>query len=435
MTWANLLAPALWAAMQSPAVLTMDEALRIADQNAFGVRTAKSDLEKTRQRVAETKSRLGPRVNLDSTYTRFNEVIRSGDGSVVRPIDQAQSQLVVSMPLDITGILKKGVRASEAAIAVAQENLNSEKNDLKFNVRAAYFDVLQTEAQVKVFEETLATSQKRLRNTELEFEKGAKAKVDVIRFQTLVQQAEADLIAGRNAASLARNAFNNVLGRPIETPFALAEPPPMPRFEIDDTAMAGFAKQNRSELKAFRANQKVLELIRNAEEGGLSPSLNVSAVHSRDWKATSSGGRESSTFGQIVLSLPAFDSGVTRARVKAARQDEEQNRIRTEQAELGISLEVRQATTTLANAKARLESAQKQVEFATESFRLANVRYEAGEGILLEVTDAQTELTRARTALVTATYDYLRSFAQLQRAMGTDQPPTTRGGQTNEVRN
>ncbi len=429
----KLVAPLLWAGLQSGSPLTMDEAIRIAEQNAFGVRTAQSDVEKTRQRVREAKSRLGPRVDTNHTYIRFDEEIKGSGGSIVRPIDQTQSQVVVSMPLDVTGVLKRGVRATAAAIEVAQENLNAEKNDLRFAVRAAFYDVLQAEAQVKVFEETLATSQKRLRNTELEFQQGAKARVDVLRFQTQVQQAESDLIAAKNFATLARNAFNNVLGRAIETPFQLGEAPAMPRFEVDDVAMTGLAKQSRSELKAFRANQKVLELVRQAEEGGLYPSLSVSAVHSRDWKATGSN-QSSSTFGQLTLSIPAFDSGVTRARVKAARQDEEQNRIRTEQAELGISLEVRQATATLQNAKARLDSALKQVEFAAETFRLANIRYEAGEGILLEVTDAQTELTRARTAFVTATYDFLRTFAQLQRAMGADAPPATRGGESKEVK-
>lgn len=425
MTLFKLIAPALWASFQGPATLTLDDAIRIAEQNAFGVRAAQADLERSRQRVREVKGRLGPRVDTNHSYTRYDEEIRAG-GGVVRPIDQTQSQVVVSMPLDITGVLKRGVRASESTIEVARENLNAEKNDLKYEVRAAYFDVLQAEAQVKVFDETLNTTKKRLRNTELEYQAGSKAKVDVLRFQTQVQQAESDLIAAKNFAALARNAFNNVLGRPIETPFDLAEAPPLPRFEVDEVAMTGLAVASRPELKAFQANQKVLELIRAAEEGGLYPSLSISAVHSRDWKATGSGSSSSTTFGQITLSIPAFDSGVTRSRVRAARQDEEQNRIRFEQTQLGISLEVRQAVTSLVNAKARLDSAAKQVEFAAESFRLANLRYEAGEGILLEVTDAQTELTRARTAQVTANYDYLRSFAQLQRAMGADAPPATR---------
>ena len=43
-----------------------------------------------------------------------------------------------------------------------------------------------------------------------------------------------------------------------------------------------------------------------------------------------------------------------------------------------------------------------------------------GGGILLDVTTAQAELTRAQAAVVTARYQYLSAVASLQRAIGTD---------------
>jgi outer membrane protein TolC len=324
------------------------------------------------------------------------------------------------MPFDVTGVLKRGLSASSKAIDVAKENLAAERNDLRFDVRSAFFDVLQAQAQVKVFEETLATASTAQKNAELEFQAGAKARVDVLRFQTQTQQAEADLISARNNLTLAKNAFNNALGRPIETPFELAEPDPLPRPVENESALVEVAKENRPELRAFRFNQEVLKNLRMAEERSMLPSLNISGIHSRNWSGGGQTGENSSTFAQLNLSVPVWDSGVTRARVKAARQDEEQNKIRWEQTELLISLEVRQAMANLTNARARLEAAQKQVEFAAETYRLALVRYRAGEGIQLEVTDAQTELTRARTLLVSATYDYMTTYAQLQRALGTD---------------
>lgn len=428
-----LLAPAIWtSAMLQDGKLTIDEALRIAEQNAFEVRIARSSVEKTRQQVNEVRGNLGPQVRVTTAYTRFDKEIKA-EGSVVRPFDQTESQLVLSMPLDITGVLKRGLAASSIAVKVAQANLASERNDLRLNVRSAYFDVLQAQAQVKVFEEALDSAQKRLRNTELEYQAGAKARVDVLRFQTQVQQAESDLIAAKNGLSLSKNAFNNTLGRPIETPFELVEESALPTVEGDEKSLAETAAKNRPELRAFRYNAEVLKNIRIAEERGLLPSLSFSAIHSRNWNAQGQSTQDQSTFGQINLSIPVWDSGITRARVKAARQDEEQNKIRTEQTELAISLEVRQAYTNLANAKARWDVAKKQVEFAAESFRLANVRYEAGEGILLEVTDAQAELTRARVQLVAATYEYLTTYAQLQRALGTD-VPDPEASKTVEVR-
>lgn len=415
-----LILPAFWAAVSTQGqTLTIDEALRIAEQNAFGIRLAKSDVEKTRQRVAEARGLLGPQVRVDTNYTRNSKEVRQG-GTVFQPLNQASSQIIVSMPFDVTGVLKKGLSASSKAIDVAKENLASERNDLRFNVRAAFFDVLQAQAQVKVFEESLGTARTAQKNAELEYQQGAKAKVDVLRFQTQTQQAEADLISANNTLALAKNAFNNTLGRPIETSFELAEPPAIPQPAQDENALVQTAKENRPELRAFRHNQEVLKNIRMAEERGMLPSLNIAGIHSRNWSGGGQTGENSSTFAQLNLSVPVWDSGVTRARVKAARQDEEQNKIRWEQTELSVSLEVRQAMSNLTNAKARLEAAQKQVEYAAETYRLALVRYQAGEGIQLEVTDAQTELTRARTLLVSATYDYMTTYAQLQRALGTD---------------
>ena len=416
----SLMLPALWAAVfPQGQTLTIDEALRIAEQNAFGIRLAKSDVEKTRQRVAEARGLLGPQVRVDTNYTRNSKEVRQ-NGTVFQPLNQASSQIIVSMPFDVTGVLKKGLSASSKAIDVAKENLAAERNDLRFDVRAAFFDVLQAQAQVKVFEESLGTAKTAQKNAELEYQQGAKAKVDVLRFQTQTQQAEADLISANNGLALAKNAFNNALGRPIETPFELAEPAAVPQPAEDEAALVQIATSNRPELRAFRFNQEVLKNIRMAEERGMLPSLNIAGIHSRNWSGGGQTGENSSTFAQLNLSVPVWDSGVTRARVKAARQDEEQNKIRWEQTELAISLEVRQAMANLTNAKARLDAAQKQVEYATETYRLALVRYQAGEGIQLEVTDAQTELTRARTLLVSATYDYMTTYAQLQRALGTD---------------
>ena len=74
----------------------------------------------------------------------------------------------------------------------------------------------------------------------------------------------------------------------------------------------------------------------------------------------------------------------------------------------------------LATAADRLGVARKQVETAQETLRLSELRDRAGEGLLLEVLDAQRQLTQARNDLNTAKYDYLAALAALQRAIGRD---------------
>jgi outer membrane protein TolC len=285
-------------------------------------------------------------------------------------------------------------------------------------VKRAYFQVLQAQNQLIVVREGVDRAKEKLANAELELKAGTRAKVDVLRFETSVRQAENDQLQAENALQIAKNSFNNSLGRAIETPLDL-EPVAfwIPTNQTDED-LVQLAKTQRPELKAVKLQSELQAFLRKVEERGNLPSLNLSVQHSRAFGQTGFGGSSGSTFGVLALSFPIFDSGVTRARVKAARQDEEQVKIQEEQLLLGISLEVRQARANLLNAASRLTVAKKSVELAQETFRLQTLRFQNGEGIPLEVADANTELTRAHTNLVSAEYDYLRSVADLERAIG-----------------
>ena len=67
-----------------------------------------------------------------------------------------------------------------------------------------------------------------------------------------------------------------------------------------------------------------------------------------------------------------------------------------------------------------MESQQKVVEEAEEAHRLAEARMSAGTGTQLDVLDAQTSLTEARTTQIEALHDYSVARAKLRRAIGAD---------------
>jgi len=412
-------------ASQGP-VLSLDDAVAIAMNNAFSVQTAKSKYEQTRQQVNEAKAGLGPKVSLGATYTRFDRsivaVLAPNTPAVTElPIGQKASSATLTWPIDISGNVSRGVRAAKATLSASNENINTVRNDLKRDVRRAYFQVAQAKEQVQVNEIALKDQQERLTNTQQQFDAGVLAKVDVLRQQVQVSQAQSNLLAAQNALELAHESFNNTIGRAVETPFDVQPSTTLPLVNSDNESLVKTAQSNRPELKALHETAIALAEITHAEERSLQPSLNLSITASHNYDPGFQS-QKSQTVGVAALTLPIFDSGVTRARVKQDRQVQEQNRIQTAQVSLGISLEVRQAHTNLDNAKARLDVATAQVASAEETYRLAVVRLNAGQGILLEVIDAQADLTRARTGLVTARYDYMTAYSDLQRAVGNDDP-------------
>jgi outer membrane protein TolC len=58
------------------------------------------------------------------------------------------------------------------------------------------------------------------------------------------------------------------------------------------------------------------------------------------------------------------------------------------------------------------------VKSSEEDLRLAEERYKVGEGTILEVIDAQVNLTRVKTDLVNAAADHRLSISRLRNAVG-----------------
>lgn len=412
---------ALTLLQQQPQKLSLTDALRIANQKAFSLKISDSNIEKANQRIKEARGALGPKLTLDASYTRFDKAQTTdfnGNTIVTRPVDSKDAKLTFNMPFDITGVTGKVVRGAMVSRQIQILSRAAVKNDLDLAVKRAFLQVLQAKAQQQVAQEQVDLTKERLANVQKEFDAGARAKVDVLRLETQVKQSETDLITTQNNLVLAKQVLNNTLGRPIETPFDVEDPTFWQPTGLSDDELVALATNQRPELQANLMQIDLLALLREAEERGNLPSLNLSMNHSRTFGQTGFGTSSGSTVGVLALSWPIFDSGITRARVKQARQDEVQAKIQREQLTLGISLEVRQARTNLENANSRLAVAKKAVELAQETYRLQSLRFASGEGIPVEVADASTELTRAKSNLVAAQYDYLRAIAELERAIG-----------------
>lgn len=416
-------------ALQTPPVqtgpLTIDQAAALAERNAFAVRLQASTVEKNRQRVAEARGNMGPKVGLTGVYTRYDEATTASFGAgtppvVISPIDSKIATLSLTLPLDITGNLGRQVRAAEANYRASRQTLRASLNDARLNARSAFLAVLRAQATVGVQEQAVRDAQERLDQGRKLLAGEQVAKVDVDRLEAALDQAKYDLENARTLFEVSKNQFNNAIARPIETPVELVDITDLPAFSRDTEKLVKTGQDSRPEVSAFRETLTALSNITRATEATLNPTLNAGISIQRNIDAQGLNARDQQASGTLTLNIPIFDSGVTRARVRQARQDEETARINLEQVQLLISQDVRNAIQNLSGALARLQNAQRQVALAEEVFRLAQIRQQAAEGTYVEVVDAETTLTQARNGLVSARYDYLVAYAQLQRAVGSD---------------
>lgn len=409
--------------------LSVDEAIAIAQRDAFSVLIQQVALEQARARIDQAQTGFRPRVSSSVTYTRFDEAQSAsfgpGQSVVTQPIDQRTIAASVQWTLDINGQLRRQLSSARLSAKASEFQVASVLNDIRLNTRLAYFNVIRAQLALVVQQQALELAKARLAQTRQQFDQDQVARIDVTRFETQVQASEAEVLAAENQVQLAKNALNQILGRAIDTSFETADVPSMPSVAINNEALTKLALETRPDVSSLRTTLRALAENRRAVEAGNRPSLSAGFNYQRLFGEVGAFARESQWTANLTLSIPLYDQGVTRAQVNVLKKDEATLDLQIKQLELSIAAAVRDATLNLSNAEKRLVAAQEQVRLAEETFRIATVRRDAGEGTYVEVIDAITSLTQARTQLVNTRFDYLTAYSQLQRALGRDDIPAT----------
>lgn len=406
-------------------VLTLEEAVSLARKNSYLVKTAEEEINLVKGQLDESRSNVYPKLNFDATYTRFTKDFKvsfdeNSPPVVFRPIDRAALQLNLMQIIDLSGSLNLGISAADSLLKVSESYLEAAKNNAELSVKQAYFQVIKAIELVEVAKEVENNAKQRLALAEKRVDAGVAPRFEIIRAQAAVSAAEQDVIRAENAVQIAKSTLNNVLARDISIDFeteTISEPQ---IIEMDLEELTEEALENRPEIHALDHRLNFQISARKARSRGNYPSLTLNARFERDPKAQGFASEKDTLSATAMLSVPIFDAGQTKARTKQATAEENKARIALQETELAIRLEVRQAYLDLQTAQKVIESAKKSVSEATEALRLANVRYEAGVGTQIDVSDAEVLYKNAKNNYVSAVADYRIAFARLQRAVGKE---------------
>jgi len=404
----------------SQEALTMDDALRIAMERAFSLRISEVQVRKSRQQESQARGAFGPDITLQGNYTRIDgSTFSSGGSGGSGSFDSKTASVSISETIDISGTIRRALKAAEFNRMAAEAGLGAEANALKLDVRRAYDDVLLTEALVKVQEDAVRASKERLDKARVRFDNGAIPRFDVLRFENELRKSEQAVVQAQGNVRIAKQSLNSTLSRPIETEFEPVPIDELPALPADPSTLVVAAVKSRDEVRQSGYIVTSLTEAAYAREAGNRPQLIVQATHSRNLDPPS-GSRDNGTTSSAVISFPIFDSGRTRHIVEQALSDRDIAKIQFEQLLLSIALEVRSSYTQAQTAKEAYDVAVDSERLATEALRLAEIRYNEGAGILIDVIQAQADLTAARGNVQTAKYAYLKAYAALQKAVGKD---------------
>lgn len=411
--------------------LSLEECVNIALRQNSAIRKSQADIEATQGVIVQTRAIVVPKVRATGNFTAQDP----------NSIDRFPPQLPVSQPdqhwntgIQVIQSIYEGGRmgsALRAARHTREQSLarhHSVVADTVLEVKLAYYDILLSGAQIEVQSASVNLLQKELDDQQRRFEAQTVPRFNVLRAEVELANARPRLIRARNAHRIAKNNLSNLLGYTLprevwdNIPMKLSGSLEVGPWAIELPAAIVKALQQRPELAALRHAEGIRrEGVKNAQAGHL-PS--VQAFAGWGWHNSSFSDRLNDDLSGwsagAQLSWDIFDGLATRGRVQEARALLTRAEEDVVDVTRRIELEVRTAHSNAQEATEVLESTRKVQEQADEALRLATARSQAGTGTQLDVLNAQTALTEARTIQIQAQRDCAAARARLERAVGED---------------
>ena len=118
------------------------------------------------------------------------------------------------------------------------------------------------------------------------------------------------------------------------------------------------------------------------------------------------------------MSIPIFDGFRTRQGISQARVGKRLSEYGIQEQERALTRSVESLLVTLENSRLRVELARHTIVLASEELRQARERYRVGAATLLEVSEAEVSLTRARSSEIDGMTAYLSALADLESSTG-----------------
>jgi outer membrane protein len=403
-----------------PLRLTLSEATAFALRQQPTIRAARGSLTAAQARVPQARSSYYPRIDFQTGIQESE--FKSSTTNRRQRSDSTFATLLGRQLIYDFGKTSALVDEAQAGSRAASGELERVRDQVVQNVRQAYFNLLAARRLVGVADAALARSDLNLRSAQGFFDVGTKPKSDVTRAEVEVANARVDVIRARNLVRLSETTLANALGLEATVPIEIDDILTYEPVTLDPAQLRAEALGNRPELSQAQARLDASRAQLSGARARYLPDLTVngSVGMVSDELVFSSGGTSFSdtwsVTGQLTWNL--FEGFFTQNRVKETQALVETARANYETVELQVRLEVEQAYITVVEAGERYGATEKAVESAQENLRLAQGRYDAGVGTILELTEAQLSLTNAEADSVRAVTDFRVGLAVLDRVVG-----------------
>jgi outer membrane protein TolC len=414
-----------------PVTITLKDALQRASGLDPNLVSALNDEKDAQQDKLQARNALLPQLGINSEYWNTEGNGRTTDGRFVTNdgVHVYQDWVTFHEDLSPANLMHTAYKRADAAQAVARAKSEIARRGLTVTVTKDFYALAVAQRKYATAQEALDEANRFLAITQAQEAQGLAPRSDVIKAQVQAGIQQTTFDDATLAIEDARLDLTVLIFPSLNENFTVVDdldsPTALPTFgEVQN-----MASRDNPDIRAAMETLRESDLDVKAAKNAQLPTLTVET----DWglQANAIGVKEvQSAFPELgpvgtlgyqfiaIVNMPVWDWGTLRSKVHQAEYKQDAAKVQLSQIQRQTLGELYAAYNEAMVARDAVDKLRQTADLATESLRLVNLRYQAGESPATEVVDAETTLTTARNAYDDGQVRYRMALANLQLLTG-----------------
>lgn len=419
--------------------LTLDEALQLALSENPTIRIADLEVERYDYVRRETWGNWIPQISVGGTYTRSIVKQEMAKGLSFGADNTLTAQADATWALFAPTVFRT-LKLNKTQMEAAVEAARGSRITLVADVKKAFYNILLAEQSLDVLRESQANVQRTVDDTELQYKNGLASEYDLLTAQVQLSNLKPSILQTENSIKVAKLLLKMYLSIPENIPIeVVGQLDDMRDYVLTGADDLTTDISGNSDLRSLDFQREILRRQLKVSNAGRWPTVGAffSATYTgNDMDMTRFGSLGGSPDGSelngnkfwwqhpvsagLQVSIPLF-SGLTRMnRSRQIKNQIAQADLQRDYAAQQIDVEVRAAINDLLTARETMYAQELTVTQAEKAYSIADTRYRAGAGTILELNTSQLNMVQAQLSYSQAIYDYLTAKAEYDRIVGRE---------------
>jgi outer membrane protein len=417
--------------------LSLEEAVSLARLHNRELKQAGLEIHKQQEAFSEAKTQLYPRFDTyflaSELLTPLDFTIKSGtfgtfpatgpipaqDSKIhtaARPV--AIASVTATQPLTQILRIDLSIKQQKLGVELSQQSYFMREQDLVNEVRRGYYAILQSQSEIESQRALLAYLDELQQLTGRRLQQQAVLKVDILHIAAQRSKAAYQLTVNQNALADQKEALNRLLGRDLQTEFAVETLPASLAEESSLQQARAFAIAKRAEIKAETIKKEKAALDTRIEKTRYIPDVSIQANYLTA-PNISFLPQNVGAVGVLVTWQP-WDWGQKRHNIAQKVDAEKQAQLSIDSVKDQVLQEVDSAFRRLREARELLMAAQAARDAENEKLRNEMDAYSNHTILLSDLLQQQSSVANAEDQYRQGLVAFWKARADFERALGEE---------------